>query len=75
MSLLFHQFCIREIDDLLIKSRLDLANASHLVPYLEFPIKKIQFDVVCASYFPIQKLANILPNKSSFVIWPVISPK
>ena len=26
-------------------------------------------------YFPIQKLAKILPNKSSVVISPVISPK
>ena len=26
-------------------------------------------------YFPMQKLAKILPNKSSLVISPVISPK
>lgn len=35
----------------------------------------IYIDLVYNSYLPIQKLAKIFPNKSSFVISPVISPK
>lgn len=38
-------------------------------------LKKFQIRENYLTYFPIQKLANIFPSRSSLVISPVISPK
>jgi len=40
-----------------------------------FAICKGCFVLFCAPYFPIQKLAKILPNNSSLVTSPVMFPK